>query len=166
LPRATASSNGPSFDALVESVTTDLRPRAVLDEWLSQGIVTMDAAGMVRLNMSAFIPRGGSAEQLFYFARNLHDHIAAAVANVSSAGSPPFVDRSVHYDELDEATAQNLEQLARDASRRALLEVNRAAIALVEAMSDGSPANSPRVRLNFGTYIYREEGSEDGPPSA
>jgi hypothetical protein len=166
LARATASSNGPTFDALVESVTTDVRPRAVLDEWLSQGVVTVDEAGLIHLNTSAFIPRGGSAEQMFYFARNLHDHIAAAAANVSAEGAPPYADRSLHYDELDEATARTLEQLAREAAQRALLEVNRAAIALVESMPDASPTDPPRVRINFGIYIYREEGSDDGPSPA
>ncbi len=34
LPR---SGPAPSFDSLVASVTRDVRPRAVLDEWVSQG---------------------------------------------------------------------------------------------------------------------------------
>src|ERR1019366_3917537 len=93
LPRAAAAANGPSFDALVEAVTTDVRPRAVLDDWISQGFVTLDGADMIHLNASAFIPRGGGAEQMFYFARNLHDHIAAAAANVSASGPAPYADR-------------------------------------------------------------------------
>src|SRR5882757_10087402 len=35
LPR-TASGDAPSFEQLVESVTKDVRPRAVLDEWLDR----------------------------------------------------------------------------------------------------------------------------------
>jgi hypothetical protein len=155
LPRA-------EFDALVVSVTTDIRPRAVLDDWLSQGFVTMDAADMIHLNTSAFTPRGGGTEQMFYFARNLHDHIAAAAANVTAAGAAPFVDRSVHYDELDEATARALEQIARDAAHRALLEVNRAAITLLESAPRQTPGDPPRARLNFGIYVYRDEE----PPSS
>jgi len=158
LPRAATVPDGPSFDALVESVTTDVRPRAVLDEWLSQGLVTLDEAELVHLNAAAFVPRGGGAEQMFYFARNLHDHIAAAATNVSAAGAAPFVDRSVHYDQLDAADARRLEQIARDAAQRALLEVNRAAIALL----DGKPrVSGARGRVNFGLFVYRDEDDDN-----
>jgi hypothetical protein len=162
LPRTGSEPDQPSFDALVGSVTTDIRPRAVLDNWLSQGFVTMDAADMIHLNAAAFTPRGGGTEQMFYFARNLHDHIAAAAANVAATGTAPFADRSVHYDELDEATARTLEQIARDAAHRALLEVNRAAIALLESTPRQTPTEPPRARLNFGIYVYRDEE----PPSS
>ena len=40
LPRQSAS--GPSFDALVEGVSTDVRPRAVLDDWLRLGVARLD----------------------------------------------------------------------------------------------------------------------------
>ena len=158
LPRSAPAGDGPSFDMLVESVTTDVRPRAVLDEWLSQGLVTLDESDTVHLNTSAFIPRGGGKEQMFYFARNLHDHIAVAAANVSAAGPAPFIDRAVHYDGLDEASAIALEQIAREASQACLLEVNRAAVALVEAMPDGAEvAETKRARVNFGVYVYRDQ---------
>ena len=165
LPRVAARPDGPSFDALVESVTTDVRPRSVLDDWISQGFVTMDDAELIHLNAAAFIPRGGGAEQMFYFARNLHDHIAAAAANVSAAGVAPFADRSVHYDELDEASARRLEQVARDAAQRALLEVNRAAIALLETAQSGPSAEPPRARVNFGIFVWRDAGDDEKPPS-
>jgi hypothetical protein len=156
LPRIAASSDDPSFDALVESVTTDVRPRSVLDDWLSQGFVRLDASDLIHLNASAFLPRAGGSEQMFYFARNLHDHIAAAAANVAATGAAPFADRSVHYDELDETAAQELERIAREVAQRALLEVNRAAIGLVEATASRPRSVSPRARVNFGIYVYRD----------
>lgn len=164
LPRTAPAGSGPSFDALVESVTTDVRPRAVLDDWLSQGLVTLDASDTVRLNTAAFIPRGGGVEQMFFFARNLHDHIAAAATNVSTAGPAPFVDRAVHYDRLDEASALALEQFAREASQACLLEVNRAAMALVAAMPEEPvTGGTNRARVNFGVYVYRDQDA-DGEP--
>jgi hypothetical protein len=166
LPRSAPVGGGPSFDTLVESVTTDVRPRAVLDDWVSQGLVILDGPDMVHLNTSAFIPRGGGSEQMFYFGRNLHDHIAVASANVSAGGGPaPFIDRAVHYDGLDEVSARALEQIAREASQSCLLEVNRAALALVEAMPEGSGAGGTnRARVNFGVYVYRDEESTEEPP--
>lgn len=156
LPRnndATAASR-PSFDELVESVTTDIRPRAVLDDLLGHGVVFMDADDCVKLNAAAFIPRPGREEQLFYFARNLHDHVAAAVANISAAEVPPFLDRSVHYDRLTPAQAETLRGYARAAAMRVLLDVNR----LAQELTEADPASEPTQprRINFGIYIFDE----------
>jgi len=156
LPRS-ASEGEPSFDALVESVTKDVRPRAVLDEWISQDVVRIDDNERVVLNVAAFIPRPGRDEQLFYFGRNLHDHIAAASANVSAAGKAPFMDRSVHYDALPVAAAEKLEALGRDAAIRLLVEFNRTAMETADAHE---PVVGPTRRVNLGIYLY----AEDEPP--
>ena len=158
LPRAARPDEAPSFEKLVESVTTDVRPRAVLDDWISQGIAEAGPDDTVVLNAAAYLPRPGGNEQIFYFARNLHDHMAAATANVS--GAPPFVDRSVHYDGLDEATARALEDVARRAAQQVVLDVNRTAIALADAAPPGV------ARVNFGVYVYRENEPGEGTPTA
>ncbi len=157
------SDSEPTFDALVESVTSDIRPRAVLDDLLGHGVVFMDSEDRVQLNHNAFIPRPGGEEQLFYFARNLHDHVGAAVANISAAGSPPFLDRSVHYDRLTPAQARELDTYARDAAMRALLDVNRRALDLTQSET---AVGGPQRRINFGVYIYDEQEppAADGQP--
>jgi hypothetical protein len=163
LPR-TAAEGAPSFDALVGSVTRDVRPRAVLDEWLRQGIAQQDADGHIVLSATAYLPPPGGAEQLFYFARNLHDHIAAAAANIGASGRAPFLDRSVHYDRMTPAAAAELEEYARRAAERLLIEVNREANRLVEA---GEPLpGTPARRVNLGVFLYGEEeppGEEAAP---
>ncbi len=155
LPRSPDPGNpdGASFERLVASVTRDVRPRAVLDDWLSQGIVSLDADDRVHLSAAAFLPQPGREEQLFYFARNLHDHIAAASANVLAEGAAPFVDRSVHYDRLAPAAAAELERLGREAAQRVLLEVNRHAMRLATEPAPGSPTR----RVNFGVYLLAED---------
>ncbi|MCB8881553.1 hypothetical protein ACELLULO517_14980 [Acidisoma cellulosilytica] len=160
LPRSAAS--GPSFDALVRSVTTDVRPRAVLDEFLAQGIVTLEAGDRVRLNMQAFIPAPGAEAQLFYFGRNLHDHIAAAAANVLSTDHAPFPDLSLHYDRLSTGAADALDAAARAASARLMQDINRQAAAIAAA-DDASPKSGPTRRVNFGIYLYveDEQGKEE-----
>jgi len=157
LPRLRPAAAGPSFETLVESVTTDVRPRAVLDDLLAHGIVILEPDDQVRLNQAAFIPRPGSAEQLFFFGRNLHDHIAAAVANVAASGEAKFVDSSVHYDKLTSDAAAQLMAIAQSTAAQALLDVNRAAIGLSEPA--GSQAVPPAVtrRVNFGIYLYTED---------
>jgi hypothetical protein len=168
LPRVVEpGSEGPSFESLVASVTTDIRSRAVLDDWLQQGLVRLAPEGQVVLNAGAFVPRPGGQEQLFYFARNLHDHVAAAVANISADGAAPFLDRSVHYDRLTETQMRELEAFAREAAMRVLLEVNRKALALVDA-GEAVEGVAATHRVNFGTFVFRDDdapadaGSGDG----
>ncbi len=154
----------PSFESLVGSVTRDLRSRAVLDEWLAQGTAMLDADDQVRLQTPAYLPRADGDARLFYFARNLHDHIAAASANVAAAGAAPFLDRSVHYDGLDPAAAAALESEAREAANRLLLDVNRTALAIADESDKRIAAQGPGPtrRVNFGIYVYMA----DEPPRA
>jgi hypothetical protein len=154
LPRVAAE--GPSFDALVRSVTTDVRPRAVLDEWLAQGIVTVEAGDRVRLNTLAFVPAPGAEAQLFYFGRNLHDHVAAAAANVAAAEHAPFADLSVHYDHLSAPAARTLDQVAREAAGTFLKDINHRAAAIA-AEDDKSQDPDRTRRVNFGIYLYVED---------
>ncbi|MCK8783793.1 DUF6502 family protein [Roseomonas sp. NAR14] len=169
-PRPLPRSGDASFETLVESVTTDLRARAVLDDWLDQGIVSLDGSGLVVLNESAFIPRPGREAQLFYFSRNLHDHIAAAGANILAAGAAPFLDRTVHYDRLSPDSAARLEAAGREAAQRLLLDINRLALAIVEAdeaaggpgrTAPGEAAPAPTRRVNLGVFLYVEDEPAD-----
>ncbi len=150
---------GPSFEQLVASVTRDVRPRAVLDEWLDRKLVTIDESGRINLTEAAFVPQAGAEEQLYYFGRNLHDHIAAAVANVLDEG-PRFLERAVHYDGLSDALAATLEKRSREIALAALKQANREAHAACATNSGG------RSRWIMGVYIYREgDGASDAPPA-
>jgi hypothetical protein len=151
LPR-TSRVGEPSFESLVASVTRDVRPRAVLDEWLDRKLVANDAQDRVVLAEAAFIPRGDDDRKFYYFGRNLHDHFAAAVANILSA-EPPFIERAVHYDGLSPALARRLADRAREIALEALQTANREAHAALEGDAGGES------RWNFGVYVYREDGA-------
>ncbi|UHC15261.1 DUF6502 family protein [Methylobacterium currus] len=155
-PLKRAAETGPSFESLVASVTRDLRPRAVLDEWLDRGLVTLDAEERIVLAEAAFVPSGGGSQQLYYFGRNLHDHIAAAVTNILEE-KPRFLERAVHYDGLSPELARRLEGRAREIAMEALQQANREAHAACETDPGGD------ARWNFGIYIYAEEAPQAGP---
>ena len=89
-------------EGLVESVSKDIRPRVVLDEWLRLGVARIelvDDQELVRLNVEAFVPASGFDEKAFYFGRNLRDHIATAAGNLAGV-DPSRLERSVYYDDL------------------------------------------------------------------
>jgi len=144
----------PSFETLVASVTRDVHPRAVLDEWMDRNLVTTDAQGRIVLVEAGFIPHDDSDQKLYYFGRNLHDHVAACVANVLG-NQPPFLERAVHYDGLSEDLAKTLEQQSRDRAMGLLQEMNKAAHGACETDQGGN------WRWNFGVYVFREEIAEE-----
>lgn len=151
LPRQADSPGAPSFDSLVAAISTDVRPRAVLDEWLRLGIAHMDTKDRVVLNQAAFVPQKGLEEKAFFLGRNIHDHIAAAAYNLLGEGNPQL-ERSVHYSELTPESAAALAQAAERAGMEALLDINRLALDLTAR--DKGKENATR-RINFGLYFYK-----------
>ena len=153
LPRR-AEGSAPSFEALVASVTKDVRPRAILDEWLDRKLVTIDSNNCVALLDAAIVPRSGDEQSLYYFGRNLHDHIAASVANITSP-EPPFLERAVHYDGISENLARQFLDQSRGLAMSALQSANRQAFTACESDPGGD------WRWNFGVYVYAEQMPRD-----
>ncbi|MCY1338353.1 hypothetical protein D9M69_242080 [compost metagenome] len=160
LPLARLASNGGerSFDALVATVSKDIRARVVLDEWQRLGIVRMDDQDCVHLETMAFVPQRGFDEKAAYFRHNLHDHACAAVHNLTEEGAP-FFERSVHYDSLTPAAVDQLREAVTAEGMQVLIGFNRLAAALEER---DIPAPDARQRITIGLYFY----AEPNPPAA
>ncbi|MEQ1836852.1 MAG: DUF6502 family protein [Candidatus Nitrotoga sp.] len=150
LSRFATGSERVSFESLVTGVNKDIRPRPVLDEWLRLGIVQLDQNNRVRLNTAAFIPTQDLDEMAFYFGQNIHDHLAATAHNLLHDG-PPFLERSVYYNNLTPESIAKLNELTRTLGTRALLAVNRQALELERLDQGKAEANQ---RMNFGIYFF------------
>ncbi|HRH80110.1 MAG TPA: DUF6502 family protein [Thiobacillaceae bacterium] len=160
LPRLASQGGDASFERLVEGVNKDIRPRAVLDEWLRLGVATLDDEDRVRLVEAAFVPANGLEEKAFYFGKNLHDHLAAATHNLLD-GRPPFLERSVHYDALSPASVEALRTLSRELAVQTMQEINRRALELQQQDADRPEATQ---RMTFGVYFYSQDEQEpEGP---
>jgi hypothetical protein len=156
LPRA-SKDGGPSFESLVQSVSKDFRARVVLDEWLRQGIVTLDEDDRVHLAPDAFVQPQDLEEKIFYFGQNIHDHMAATVHNLTGS-QPPFLERCVYYDKLSADSANELAEYSRLVGMKALHSVNKRAVELQKRDQDQLDAV---YRTNFGVYIYSESEAPD-----
>ncbi len=159
LPRLPKPGEPTSFESLVRSVSTDIRPRAVLDEWLRLGIVRIDEQDRVCLDVQAFIPAQGSDAMAYFFGRNLHDHFAAAVHNMLGE-RVPFLDRSVNYTQLSSGAVAELTELAQRRATEVLQELNARALQLQRRDAAASDASH---RFNFGVYLYDERPTDDEP---
>jgi hypothetical protein len=149
-PLARRADRGASFEKLVASVSTDIRPRAVLDEWLRLGVAHLDAEDRVCLNAEAFVPTKGFEEKAYSFGRNLHDHVAAAAHNLAGK-KPAFLERSVYSPGLSKESVAELAKLAARAGMQALQAVNRRALELERRDAADEGASQ---RMNFGVYFY------------
>ena len=158
LLRSGDASEGPTFDQLVEQVTRDVRPRAILDEWIDRKLVILDEDDRVILSEEALAPRPGDERQLYYFGRNLRDHVNASVANLL-ASEPPFLERAVHYEGLSKELADRLEARSREVAMQALITMNREAQIAYQTDPGGEH------RWNFGIYVYKEADDSSGKPS-
>lgn len=153
LPRQASEGGEVSFERLVESVSKDIRPRAVLDEWLRLGVVTLDDDGYVHLVEHAFIPARGLEEKSFYLGKNIGDHLAAAGHNLLD-GQPPFLERSVYCDGLSPESVEKLRTYSRELAIDAMQDINRRALELQEHDLGRADASQ---RMTFGVYFFSED---------
>ncbi|PKO89831.1 MAG: hypothetical protein CVU18_02740 [Betaproteobacteria bacterium HGW-Betaproteobacteria-12] len=158
LPRLASTGGEHSFDGLVAHVSTDIRARAVLDEWVRLGIVRVDEQDMVHLETAAFVPQKGFEEKIAYFSHNVHDHACAAVHNLTADG-PAFFERSVHYDELSVSSVEALRRAVGTDGMQLLIALNGLA-AECEAR-DATHADSGAQRITIGLYMYAEASGEN-----
>lgn len=158
LPRHSDTADVPDFEQLVASISSDVRPRTVLDEWLRIGIVEIDAKDRIRLRVAGFVPTDGFEEKAHFFGRNLHDHISAAAQNLAGDG-PAMLERSVNMGGLSQSSVDELAALSEKLGMAALREVNRRALRLSkrdEPSRDANSADAPAARINFGVYFFHE----------
>lgn len=96
--------DGPgSFSELVKRYSGDMPPRAVLDELLRVGVVSVDAeSGGLVLKQRAYVPAGDSAEMLQIFGEDVSDLIATIDHNLVSdeSGQGPLFQRTLTYDNI------------------------------------------------------------------
>ncbi|MGJ7548135.1 DUF6502 family protein [Pseudomonas alloputida] len=162
LPRLASVGGDCSFDALVAKISTDIRGRVVLDEWLRLGIVRLDDQDCVHLEAQAFVPQKGFEEKAAYFGHNLHDHACAAVHNLSGEGLP-FFERSVHYDALTLASVGTLREAVSKDGMQTLLAFSRLA---AELENTDVPSHEERQRITVGLYFYTEATDPDSSKTA
>ena len=157
LPRVSSRADQPSFEQLAASVSTDVRPRAMLDELLRLGIVRIRDDGSIELQTGAFVPSQGDQEKLYYLSRAAYAHLSAAVHNVIG-NQPPFFERVVHYDTIPEAVQVIVRGAVEKEGMRSLRAVNK----IAQTASD--PDQPDVVKLTYGVYFHTEPRSseEDG----
>ncbi|MFN9773527.1 MAG: DUF6502 family protein [Burkholderiales bacterium] len=159
LPRLAGPAGGPSFESLAASVTTDVHPRAVLDELLRLSLAELDARDRVRLRSTAYVPHRDRVRMLGLLADNVGDHLDAAVANLRADGDR-FLEQAVFSDELSEASADAFNRATRRAWERTQADLMPLLQRLhAEDRARGDDTARWRVRLGVYGYTERDDGA-------
>ena len=141
-----------SFEALAREVRKDVHPRTMLDTLKQAGTVRLeDTDQTVHLIATAYLPLGGSEEQMTYLADNVGDHLMAAAENVLS-DSPAHFERAVHYSGLSDAQIAELAGVFAQAQMAVLQDINRLA---ADMKSDTSASGGNRFRRGAAISIQK-----------
>lgn len=151
------NNNEPGFDQLVSSINKDVRPKAILEEWLRLNIVHMKDDYVV-LNKSAFVTNKEFNEMAYYLGHNVHDHMASCVNNIL-ADDEPMLERSVYYASLSPSSVIKLRNIANKKGNELLQQLNKQAVKLYDADKGKDDAN---CRMRLGVYWYQTQPGSDG----
>jgi hypothetical protein len=146
----------PGFEELVSALSKDIRPRVLLDEWLSTGLVTQQE-GLYHLHPEHLFTKPAWQEQLNHLCANVHDHCAAAVHNVLPPSGTPhtyFFERNVFEEHLTQKQTEAIQDLVAHKGMDFLQAVNAKHHALATCTS--AQENAPQYRINTGVYVYVE----------
>jgi len=158
LHRLASAGGAMSFESLVRSVSKDIRPRVVLDEWLRLGIAQIDNLDRVVLVTDAFVPSHGLDEKLFYLGKNVHDHLDTCAHNLTRPDTPPQLERSVYYDRLSKDSTLILSAYARQMSSQVMQAFSQKAMELQEHDLQDSNAH---YRVTYGQYFHQASEQEE-----
>ena len=150
LERKSASSM--SFDNLVSTLSTDTRPKAILDSLVARGVVT-EAEGLLILHPDRLVLNQAQTDLFNYLGMNVHDHLAVAEENTQARGEPQL-ERCVHFHGISASLAQELHQLSKKEAMKTLQVVNETAQRAIE-----NPENRGDYRINLGVYFRQERNN-------
>jgi len=154
LPRTADNNATPSFEMLVESVNKDVRPRAILDEWLRAGLVTVNTEDQVVIDPDAFVTEKNFDDRAHFFGRNMRDHMATGVHNLMPGVENKLFERAVFYDHLTEESVAQLQSMSHKLAMDALQAINEEALRLADKDTKSAHAH---FRMTFGSYYFQQQ---------
>ena len=152
-PKKLRPSGPNSFEQMVSSISTDIRPRTLLDEWITLKKVTLDDEGSISLDLINYVPSKSDDELLHFFGKNIGDHISSATNNIEKNKKKMF-ERASYGDQFSEESIKTLESLAEKYAMNALLKINKKAF---ELSKKDSKKIGNKYRFRFGSYFYNEK---------
>lgn len=143
-----------SFGELVRRYSGDIPVRAVLDELLRNGSVTMNG-NEVRL-ADRGLPSTDESGKLALLGSDVTDLVDTVAYNLQADPSQRRFQRKVMYDNLSREAVAEFRRLSTERSQQVLEEFDRW-LAKRDRDITGSTVGSGRVRAGVGMYFFEEE---------
>ncbi len=159
------SKQGPSFVKLVHATTTDLRPRAILDELLRAGVIELRDRRTVVLRTDAYVPRAGEKEKLAMLAEDPPELIGTMLHNILSSADDLWLQQKVAYDNLGARGAERLRAEIRRRAERFLGGIDQLAARFDRDRTPTAPGG-PRRYAGLGVYYFQSPHDNTGDPIA
>lgn len=145
-----------TFVDLVADLGGDIPPRAVLDELIRVGAVSLSPRGDVRLQQPAYVPAEGTEEKLAILGRDVAELATAIVHNIDHVGQDAFLQRKVFYDNIGGEALPEVRARVSAAGQDFLQTMNRALAEYDRDRTPSAPGGS-RTRTVVGLYYLEEE---------
>lgn len=150
-----------AFNSLVRKYSGDMPVRAVLDELLNIGTVTLQEDGSVKLMTRAYLPAADAKAKLDILGADVADLLATISRNLDPKNITPCFQRKVSYDNIPEQFLEQFKTVSSEESQ-ALLEKLDKWLAARDRDATPNLQGSGRKRVGLGIY-YFEEDIENSP---
>jgi Family of unknown function (DUF6502) len=152
------------FDALAQSVTRDVHPRAILEELLRLELVRVDENnGLIALHQMAFVPRSDRERMAQYLGDNLGDHLQAAADNLLGDGRQ-HMEQAVMADELSHESVEQVKDVISHVWQEMLAKLTDEFTHLIE--QDRIQGRKQDMRIRVGLYSFHQPMPDVAPADA
>lgn len=145
----------PSFATLVARFGGDVPPRAVLDELVRVGTVSICDGGLITLRDRAYIPLRSEEQNLDFLKTDVAGLISTISHNLANPDDTKF-QRRVYYDNLPEEALHDLKELTIQHGQR-LLETLDKYMAQHDRDANPNVRGTGRKRAGIGVFYFDDD---------
>lgn len=148
-----------SFAGLVSQFSGDMPARAVLDELLAAGVVSVDEDRQVSLLKPAYVPSNDATQIMKILGTDVGDLAETISYNLHAGGDSSRFQMKVAYDNLPVQSMDRFHRMVSERGYELLLDFDRW---LSQQDRDVNPQvqGDGRVRAGVGIYFFQEEQQE------
>jgi hypothetical protein len=153
----------PTFSELIRSLAIDIPVRAVLDELIRLGSVTLHANGEVELVREANIPSSDIEALLGVLGTDPAELYTTIAHNIDDRANP-WLQRKIAYENIGSDALEALRAASRKESEAFVRRINRLLSSHDRDRRPDAPGGR-RSRVSIGIYYFEDVPSEDAPTS-
>lgn len=143
------------FSTLVSEYGADVTTRAVLDELVRVGAVSVTKGRKVQLLVTAFTPLKSDEDLMHILGDSVSDLLGTLDHNLAAVACDRRLQMSVVYSNLPDEALRNVELVARDKAMSLLDELNQF-FSTQDRDSNPSVSGVGRNRAGIGLYYFQE----------